>query len=248
MRTRDTLPWMGYGSGVRLSSKTFMRSRLTRTIAWWITSGAAVVLAPSIAEAGPIQLFAQGEAGYSFAHVSSVASEGRLVPTLNTVEGHGYGFGLTAGVRLFFIDVALHGHVSRLDSAPSADAPLSRGFDLGQVQLLAQLHAPLPFIDPYLRLGFGYAWLGNPPLAEIADRSFSNPNGWSPTIGLGADVWLGSWVTLGAGVDFSGFFLHRPGSMGSMSCSGNATCDELTKDGNGAGYMLNAQVRLGLHL
>ena len=109
---------------------------------------------------------------------------------------------------------------------------------------------PIGFVDPYVRVGFGYAWLGEFQLNSMYAMSTSNIDGWTGKIGVGLDLWLAPFLTIGAGVDASVINLRRGGVMrsGSECPSTDPTCVELTMDGDSIGTLVVFHLQAALHI
>jgi hypothetical protein len=204
-------------------------------------------------------IFVQGEGGLSYIDLTALGMSGRLLPTLTQFRGTGYGGGLTVGFRSSVIAVAAHGYLSRFDGQGENRAILSdptspttttqAGFDIGQLMAEVQLRIPVPFIEPYARVGFGYAWMGSFQLNDMYRDSTSTVHGWTGKLGMGLDLWLGRYVTVGAGVDVSVLNLRRGGVMRANSAcpSSNPTCVELTMDGDGVALLAHFHAQAGIH-
>jgi hypothetical protein len=194
----------------------------------------------------------------SYIDLGALSSTGRLLPTLTEFRGTGYSGGLTIGFRSGLFAIAANGHIARFDGSgmnrtiladPSTEMITQAGFDIGQLMAEAQLRLPVPIVEPYVRAGFGYAWLGSFELNEMYRSSTSDIHGWTAKLGMGADIWLGKIFTVGAGVDFSVLNLRRGGVMRpETECpTTNPTCVELSMDGDSVGLLVHFHVQAGLH-
>lgn len=173
---------------------------------------AALSLAPAAAGAQGLTdndwFVLEPSAGVAYANVLAFDNTG-LIPGLNQSSGFAPTFGLTAGTRFSIVTLAAH-----LDFA-SYDA-----YDVGTVGARIQVHAPLPIVKPFARIGGGFAWLGalNPASAlwTCSPGSTSNDcpsiSGWHLSAGAGVDFALKRWFTLGAGLDFTLLNLNRAAS------------------------------------
>ncbi len=192
-------------------------------------------------------LFIQAEGGYSVVDLTGLSSSGRILPTLVEVRQRGYGGGATIGFRSWIFAVAAHGYISRFVSGSTSTS--NQSFDLGQVMLEGQLRIPLPVIEPYIRIGLGYAWLGAFELNSMYQSSTSDVHGFTAKAGLGLDVWLGKYITIGAGADFALMNLRRGGVQRDTGICPmtDPTCVELRQDGDALGWLITAHVQAGLH-
>lgn len=173
---------------------------------------AALVLAPAAAGAQGLTdhdwFVLEPSAGVAYANVFAFDNSG-LIPGLNQSSGFAPVFGLTAGTRLSIVTLAAHLDFARYDA-----------YDVGTVGARIQVHAPLPIVKPFARIGGGFAWLGalNPAssLWTCTPGSTSNDcpsiRGWNFTAGAGVDFALKRWLTLGAGLDFTLLNLNRAAS------------------------------------
>jgi hypothetical protein len=202
-------------------------------------------------------LFIQAEGGLSYADLTALSSSGRLLPSLTGFSGTGWGGGADVGFRSGFFALAAHGYIARFDGqapntmgvGPATVTTFSRQqFDLGQVMLEAQLRLHIPVIEPYVRVGFGYAWMGNFQLNSMYQQSTSNVSGWTGKVGAGLDVWLGRLFTVGAGIDFTLLNLRRGGVMTNSTCPNtDPTCVDLSHDGDAVGMLWHFHAQFGLH-
>jgi hypothetical protein len=154
--------------------------------------------------------------------------------------------------------VAAHGYIARFDGnatnttgvGPATMTTLTRQqFDLGQVMAEVQLRVHVPVIEPYLRVGFGYAWMGNFQLdVDRYRQSTSDVHGWTGKVGAGLDIWLGRLFTIGVGADLTLLNLRRGGVMTSSTCPNtDPTCVDLSHDGDSIGMLWHFHAQFGLH-
>lgn len=200
-------------------------------------------------------VFIQPEGGLSYIDLTAIASNGRdILPQLNEFRGTGYGGGLTIGFRSGIIALAAHGYIARFsgqgtDTGVMGTTMREQAFDIGQLMAEVQLRLPVPIVEPYARVGFGYAWLGNFQLNAMYRESTSTVHGWTGKLGVGADIWIGRFFTVGAGVDFSLLNLRRGGVMreGGACPMTDPTCVELSQDGDAIGLLVHGHIQAGLH-
>ena len=199
-------------------------------------------------------LFIQPEFGYAYVNLTALSSTGRVVPGLQTVQQSGYSGGLTVGFRSWIFALAAHGTIARFISGmpvvlPGVPVMQNQDFDIGQLMVEGQVRIPLPVIEPYARIGLGYAWIGAFQLNQMYMASTSEIHGFTGQVGAGLDVWLGKLFTIGAGADVGLTNLRRGGVMraGSMCAMTDPTCIELTQDGDATGIVAHFHVQAGLH-
>lgn len=170
---------------------------------------AALLAAPTMAQAQSLTdndwVVLEPSIGASYVNMFAFDNTG-LIPGLNQSSGLGPMYGLTAGTRISIVTLAARLDYARFDA-----------YDVGTIGARIQIHAPLPVIKPFARIGGGFAWLGalNPASAmwTCSPGSTSNDcpsiNGWHLNAGAGVDFALKRWLTLGAGLDFYVLNLNR---------------------------------------
>jgi hypothetical protein len=200
-------------------------------------------------------LWIQPEGGLSYTDLTALSSTGRLLPTLTQFQGFGFHGGVSVGVRFGWVALAAQGTIARFDGTAMdriGNLPPStsnQAFDLGQATVDVHVRFPVPVIEPYVRAGFGYAWLGNFQLNEMYRESTSTVHGWTAKVGAGVDVWLAKVFTIGAGIDLGVLNLRRGGVMrdDSVCPTTDPRCIELRQDGDAVGLLAHLHVQLGLH-
>lgn len=197
-------------------------------------------------------IFIQAEGGLSVVDLTGLSSNGRVVPTLMNLRQTGYGGGATIGFRSWIFAIAAHAYISRFVSGTTSSvmgAMNNQDFDLGQVMLEGQIRLPVPIVEPYIRVGLGYAVLGAFQLNQMYMDSLAPIHGFTAKAGVGADIWLGKYFTIGIGGDFSIMNLRRDGIMreGSVCPETDPTCIELRQDGDSVGWLFAAHVQAGIH-
>lgn len=151
-------------------------------------------------------LVLQPEVGVSYANVVAVNQDG-LFPSASSTGGWGPHFALQAGMR--FGPVSFGGRFDYSTYQP---------YNLGGAGVFVELRLPIPLIQPFARLGAGFAWLGdlNPDPRYLAcgatgssSATCPSVSGWYGSIGGGIDLVLVSSFTLGAHVDVNLLNLNR---------------------------------------
>ncbi|MEZ4408523.1 MAG: hypothetical protein R3A52_18920 [Polyangiales bacterium] len=178
-------------------------------------------------------LVLQPEVGVSWANVASF-SNSNLFPEVNTSSETGPRYGAFVGMR--FGPVSFGGHFDFARYTP---------YDIGTVGVMGELRLPSPLIQPWARLGIGYAWLGDVNLASNAFRCSPGStatecpsiNGWNLGLGAGVDFALIKYVTVGAGVDFTLLNLTR---------SASPTATGFSQTGDSVGFQLSLMARAAL--
>ena len=167
-------------------------------------------------------------AGYVWSNLGVIKNE-NFVPEIQKIEGSGYGFGAGAGFFVSFVTLGLQAEWARHGA-----------FDLGTVTLDLGIRLPTPHLEPYLRVGIGYAWLANMDDFQLED---DDPiRGVAVDIGLGFDYMISPLVAIGVGGDVALFNVRRQG------VSGRPTTDiVLEDDGDAIGIQVSAMLQLNLH-
>jgi len=111
-------------------------------------------------------------------------------PVFREVYGTGPVIGLGVGFRVWWIAVGARASFALYDT-----------FQIGTVGGEVTLRLPVPIVEPWVRVGFGYGWQGEASYgtAGVAARS-TTTYGWAFQSGLGLDIYLTNWFTIGAGV------------------------------------------------
>ena len=175
-------------------------------------------------------LVLQPEVGLSYANVVAVSNAG-LFPSASTTSGFGPRYGLLAGMRFGPITGGARVDVARYSA-----------YDVGDAGLFVEVRIPVPFIQPFGRVGAGYAWLGdlNPDPRYLAcgatgtGAQCPKVSGWFASVGGGVDLAISSHFTLGANLDVTFLNLTRAASPTSVM---------FTNTGDSVGL----QLTLGLH-
>jgi hypothetical protein len=175
-------------------------------------------------------LVLQPELGLSYANVVAFNNDG-LFPSASSTSGLGPRFGLLAGMRFGPASFGVRGDLARYAA-----------YDVGDAGLFVELRVPVPFIQPFGRVGAGYAWLGdlNPDPRYLAcgpsgsGASCPKVSGWFASVGGGLDLAVSSHFTLGANLDVTFLNLTRAASPTTVMF-------------NRTGDSVGLQVTLGLH-
>lgn len=175
-------------------------------------------------------LVLQPELGLSYANVVAVNNDG-LFPSASTTSGFGPRFGVLAGMRF-----------GPVTGGVRADLARYAAYDVGNAGVFVELRIPVPFIQPFGRVGAGYAWLGdlNPDPRYLScgatgsGASCPKVSGWFATVGGGLDLAISSHFTVGANLDVNFLNLTRAASPTSVMFSNT-------------GDSVGLQVTLGLH-
>ncbi|MCU0674259.1 MAG: porin family protein [Myxococcota bacterium] len=174
--------------------------------------------------------YLQALGGYSFANVVQFSQE-NFVPEATELSGSGLFGGVGAGFRIYWITLG-------------AQATLASyfGFELGTVGLDVGLHLPIPVVQPYLRVGIGYAWMGD---ADYSAPMLSRTDvyGYAIDAGLGLDIKLARFLSLGAGFDAAFLNMTRQALT-----DGNVAGVDIQEDGDAVGLQIRLHAQLTFHI
>ncbi|GAB4211063.1 MAG: hypothetical protein OHK0013_32430 [Sandaracinaceae bacterium] len=117
----------------------------------------------------------------NFADVAGGAS------VFNEVYGTGPVLGLGVGFRVWWLAVGARTTFAIYD-----------GFQIGTIGGEATLRFPIPVVEPWIRVGIGFAWQGDANYRMYASSN-TTTYGWvfQPMVGL--DLYLANWFTIGGG-------------------------------------------------
>lgn len=177
-------------------------------------------------------LWLEAIGGYGFVNMRAISYK-NLYPSVVPLSGSGFGAGVAAGVRLSIITL---GGRATLGSYS--------GFEVGTAAAEITLRIPTPVVEPYVRAGFGYGWLGTANY-DYPRRSETSVYGYVFQGAVGLDIYLGKVVAIGGGFDVDILSLARqPLTVGSGTVPPGV---DLTKDGNAVGLQLRGHVAVSLH-
>jgi hypothetical protein len=177
-------------------------------------------------------LWLEGGGGASYANLRAIKQENFLPELVDVTETGGH-FTFGAGMRfLRFLAVGARFGYSAFDS-----------FGIGTVGAEVGLRIPIFFLEPYVRAGFGYAWMGAPDYQSpgISDASIY---GYHAELDVGLDFFLGKYISVGAGFAANILNLTRQ-SFGANPAG--ATTFDFTQEGNSVGIQLRGHAHVGLH-
>ncbi len=174
--------------------------------------------------------YVQALAGYSYANVVQFSQE-NFIPEAEELSGSGLYGGLGVGFRLYWMTLGAQATIASYF-----------GFELGTVGLDVGLHLPIPVVRPYVRVGVGYAWMGD---ADYMDPALSTTDvyGYAIDAGLGLDIKLARFLSLGAGFDAAFLNMTRQGLT-----DGNVTGVDIQEDGDAVGLQIRLHAQLTFHI
>jgi hypothetical protein len=178
-------------------------------------------------------LFLEGETGAQYVGLETLSVKRDVIPTLARREDIGAFVGAMAGAKLIFLSVGPHlrwGHFT--------------DWDLWTLDLDVGFHAPLGSVEPFIRLGGGYARLVR-AFDRLNDSRGLTTHGYHLALTVGADVFFANSFTLGGRVSGDLFALHRAGV--DLNASDGLVNDYLKYDAASAGLGMTGALALGLH-
>lgn len=163
-----------------------------------------------------------------------VSGASATAPTFVETRGTGPMIGAAGGFRLSFFALGVRGTFASYDS----------GFEIGTIGGEVHLRIPLPVVEPYIRVGAGYAWQGDANYSDPA-ASPATVYGWTVNGAVGLDIFVFWWLSLGIGgqVDFLNMTRQTDPTA---TCMGPTDfCP--TQNGDALGVQGRAFGQLGLH-
>jgi hypothetical protein len=145
----------------------------------------------------------------NFADVAGGAS------VFNEVYGTGPAIGLGVGFRVWWLAVGARATFAIYD-----------GFQIGTIGGEATLRFPIPVVEPWIRVGLGFAWQGDANY-RMYTTSNTTTYGWVFQSMVGLDIYLANWFTIGGGfgVDILNMSRQRDPTVTCMGvtdvCPGN---------------------------
>ncbi len=180
------------------------------------------------------------EAGFGYAYADLVSfNADNFLPGVDELEGNGFMAHVAAGLRVFFLTLGARGWLANFPQ-----------FDLWALVADVALRLPIPVVEPYVRFGIGYAFVGQADYTKPMDSDVS-VFGLVVEGGLGVDVYLNSILSIGAGLDLA--FLNLTRQRVDMCSSSTASPDcnimmiDFEETGDAAGLSVRAHGHLALH-
>jgi hypothetical protein len=180
-------------------------------------------------------LWLEVRGGGSYVDVIAI-SQDNFIPDAERMNGFGPGVGAAAGFKLFLITIGGRATFAALES-----------FDLGTIAVDLGLRIPTPIVEPYVRAGLGYAWLGNADYGAPSD-SDTSVFGLMVDAGIGVDFYLAKWAAIGFGLDGAFLNMSRQSVLevgNPMTSIGTVNFEE---DGDAAGLALRAAANIRLEI
>ncbi len=158
------------------------------------------------------------------------------VPGFNEVEGSGPSIGVGAGFRVFWFGIGAR--------ATYAFYP---GFEIGTVGGEVTLRLPVPIVEPWIRVGAGYAWQGNGNYSSMtmSVSPATTVYGWNVNGGLGLDVFITWWLAIGVGLELDLLNMTRQSDPTAMCMGVTEFCPR--EQGDALGGQARGFVTLAFH-
>jgi len=169
--------------------------------------------------------------GYSFANLVQF-SQDNFIPEAEELSGSGLFGGLGAGFRIYWFTLGAQATIASYF-----------GFEIGTVGADVAFHFPIPLIQPYVRVGVGYAWMGD---ANYEDPAASETDVYGLYVdgGLGLDIKLARVLSIGGG--FDAVFLNM--TRQEIDGAGTFASVNLEETGDAIGLQVRVHAHLTLHI
>lgn len=172
------------------------------------------------------------EGGVSYVDLIALRDD-EFGSSLESVRGWAPTVGVGLGFRIFFLALGARATFARYPD-----------FELGTVGGEVQFRLPTPVVEPWIRVGAGYAWQGD---ANYAEPTASTPTvyGWMLNGAVGLDIFVTWWLTLGigGGVDFLNMTRQTDPRVDCMMVT--SFCPQ--QEGDAIGVQARAFAQAGLH-
>jgi hypothetical protein len=149
------------------------------------------------------------------------------------VYGTGPAIGVGVGFRVWWLAVGARGSFAGYD-----------GFQIGTLAAEATLRLPVPIVEPWIRAGFGYGWQGDANYAAGVATRQTTTYGWVFQAGVGVDIYLVNWLTVGAGFGLDVLNMTRQSDPTVMCMGATDVCPSM--NGDALGLQLKGLITVGL--
>ena len=189
-------------------------------------------------------LWIEGFGGISYVDLVAFSGPGNFSGTstagvFNETSGTGGIGGAALGFRVYWVAIGARASYAAYNM-----------FQIGTVGGEIALRLPIPVVEPYARVGFGYAWQGNASgrisTGGVMDTGTTTTvYGWAFNAAVGFDIFVVNWFTIGAGVGLDVLNMTRQRDP-------RATCMGVTdfcpsRQGDAVGYQLSGFAQIGFH-
>lgn len=157
----------------------------------------------------------------------------------NETQGTGPMVGGALGFRVYWIAVGARTTFSSYNT-----------FQIGTIGGEIALRLPIPVVEPYIRVGAGYAWQGDAnytvTTAGVSTQPATTVYGWAIDAALGVDIFLANWFTIGAGIGLDVLNMTRQTDPRGMCMGLTDFCP--SRPGDAVGYQLSGFGQIGFHI
>ncbi|MBN8613357.1 MAG: hypothetical protein J0L92_22375 [Deltaproteobacteria bacterium] len=151
----------------------------------------------------------------------------------NEVYGTGPAVALGVGFRIWWLAVGARASFAAYDT-----------FQIGTVGGELTLRLPVPIVEPWVRVGFGYGWQGDASYQSGVTARETTTYGWAFQAGLGVDIYLIRWLTVGAGFGLDVLNMTRQRDPSVMCMGVTDVCPSM--NGDALGLQLKGLITVGL--
>jgi hypothetical protein len=137
-------------------------------------------------ERGLEWLWLSGEGGLQYLSLTTLSSEGRLVPGIEKTSATGPFGGVAAGIRLWILAIGLRARAAQFDQ-----------FMYWSLNPELRIHFGNQGFQPYLLLSGGYSALGSLDKNTLSNQAGATVRGFNIRAGFGLDAYLTDTITLG---------------------------------------------------
>lgn len=171
----------------------------------------------------------EASAGYSWVNLVQLTSED-FTAEPDLLQGSGFIFEGGLGFEISILQIGVTSSYAQYEH-----------FDILTAELDATVVIPIPVIEPFLRVGVGYAHMGQVEVATMGSMpEKARIRGIGVDLGAGLDIHLADAFQLGFAFDASFLNLQRQ----KVTELGTITNVDFTQTGNAVGLQLNATVRI----
>jgi hypothetical protein len=171
----------------------------------------------------------EASAGYSYINLLQIKDEG-FTGEPDLLQGSGFIFEGGLGFEISILQIGVTSSYAQYEH-----------FDILTAELDVTLVIPIPIIEPFIRVGAGYAHMGNVEVAMMgATPEKARIRGIGIDLGVGLDIHISDAFQLGFAFDASFLNLQRQ----KVTALGTISNVDFTQTGNAVGLQLNGTVRV----
>ncbi len=171
----------------------------------------------------------EASAGYSYINLLKLDGD-NFTDEPELLTGSGFIFEGGAGISVSILQIGMTASYAQYEN-----------FDIVTAELDLTVVIPIPIIEPFIRVGVGYAHMGNVEVAMMGGTpQKARIRGMGVDLGAGLDIHISDAFQLGFAFDASFLNLKRQRATE----IGTIADVDFTQDGNSIGLQLNGTVRL----